>query len=100
MKAQGFTTITSVKFESAVISCPASRAYPSITSPSTRFFGQPSETKPTFMTFLSGVHPVEHPRVWNRFAKMLQAANPAHDGFDAHAEAAVRHGAVAAQVKV
>ena len=48
MKAHVFTTSTSAAVESCVISWPASRAMPSITSPSTRFLGQPNERKPIF----------------------------------------------------
>ena len=49
MNAQVFTTSTSAADASVMISCPASRAMPSITSPSTRFFGQPRLRKPIFM---------------------------------------------------
>ena len=42
----------------------------------------------------------EHPRVRNRLAQVLEAADPGDHPLDAHAEAAVRHGAVAAQVEV
>src|SRR5215210_8082171 len=49
MNAHVFTTRTSAADASRVISWPASRAMPSITSPSTRFFGQPRDRKPIFM---------------------------------------------------
>ena len=48
MNAQVLTTSTSAPSASVVISWPACSASPSITSESTRFFGQPRETKPIF----------------------------------------------------
>src|SRR5262245_36858245 len=97
MKAHVFTTITSASAESGVISCPASRAMPSITSPSTRFLGQPRERRPIFM---SGIDPVEHPRIGDRLAQVLEPTDPADDALDAHAEAAVRDAAVAPEIEV
>src|SRR5205814_1500373 len=49
MNAHVFTTSTSAAAASCVSSCPACCARPSITSESTRFLGQPSEIRPTFM---------------------------------------------------
>src|SRR5688572_27053182 len=49
MKAQVLTTSTSAPSGSRVSSCPACWANPSITSESTRFFGQPSDTMPIFI---------------------------------------------------
>src|SRR4029078_1250445 len=46
------------------------------------------------------VHPVEHARVGDRLPQVFESANPADDALDAHAEAAVRDGAVAAQVEI
>jgi hypothetical protein len=53
MKAQVLTTSTSADSGSRVSSCPACWAKPSITSESTRFLGQPSETIPIFMRSIS-----------------------------------------------
>src|SRR5215510_304863 len=99
MNAQVLTTSTSASSASRVSSCPARCARPSITSESTRFFGQPSETSPIFMNG-SRVYAIQHPRVGNRFSHVLELADPAHDALDAHAETAVRHGPVAPQVDV
>ncbi len=52
MKAQVLTTSTSASAASCVSSCPACCASPSITSESTRFFGQPSEIRPIFINNL------------------------------------------------
>src|ERR1051326_5486600 len=49
MNAHVLTTSTSAPAGSRVNSCPASCASPSMTSESTRFFGQPSDTSPIFM---------------------------------------------------
>ena len=49
MNAQVLTTSTSASTASAVTSWPACWTRPIITSESTRFFGQPRETKPIFM---------------------------------------------------
>src|SRR5262245_12841911 len=49
MKAHVLTTSTSAPFVSLVNSWPAFCASPSMTSESTRFLGQPSETKPIFI---------------------------------------------------
>ena len=46
------------------------------------------------------VQPIQHPRIRNGLAQMLQAADPADHPLDAHAEAAVRHGAEAAEVEI
>src|SRR5687768_16075867 len=48
MKAQVLTTSTSASAASRVSWCPACWASPSITSESTRFLGQPSDTMPIF----------------------------------------------------
>src|SRR5262249_34683518 len=47
MKPQVFTTMTSARAGSVTISCPWPMVSASMTSVSTRFFGQPSETKYT-----------------------------------------------------
>src|SRR5579862_1656408 len=49
MNAQVLTTSTSAVDGSLVSVCPARSARPSITSESTRFFGQPSDTRPIFI---------------------------------------------------
>src|SRR4029077_17071936 len=59
MNAHVLTTSTSAAAASCVSSCPASCARPSITSESTRFFGQPSEIRPTFM-FAGSLHHKGH----------------------------------------
>src|SRR6266568_9691593 len=125
MNAHVLTTITSASSAAAVISCPACCAKPSMTSPSTRFFGQPKETKPIFIgdcrlqiadsrivnlrvtigatrqsSMRSRIHPVEHPGIRDRLAQMLEPADPAHHPFDAHAEPAVRDGAIPTQVEI
>ena len=46
------------------------------------------------------VDPVEHARIRNRLAQVLEATDPGDHALDAHAEAAMRHGAEAAQVEV
>src|SRR4030095_9097998 len=122
MKAQVLTTRTSAVAASFVSSCPACCARPSITSESTRFFGQPRETSPTFMfatkpstqrtqrtqshsrsrplrPLRSRVQPGQHPRIRDRFPQVIELTDPGYDALDAHAEAAVRHGAVAAQIE-
>src|SRR5215475_11536525 len=53
MKAQVLTTSTSAFSGSRVSSWPASCASPSMTSESTRFLGQPSETRPIFIHYKS-----------------------------------------------
>src|SRR5512132_3960977 len=53
MNAHVLTTITSASEASLVISCPACSASPSITSPSTRFFGHPRDTNPIFIDMRS-----------------------------------------------
>ena len=50
MKAQVLTTSTSADSGSRVSWCPAFCARPSMTSESTRFLGQPSDTMPIFIT--------------------------------------------------
>src|SRR5688572_14872630 len=104
MNAHVLTTRTSASADVLVSSCPASRASPSITSPSTRFFGQPKDRKPIFICRrqppVSWVYPIQHSRIRNRLAEMLEAADPAHHTLDAHAEPAVRHAAVAAEIEV
>src|SRR5206468_4024281 len=126
MNAHVLTTSTSAAVASFVSSWPASRASPSITSESTRFLGQPNETSPIFMAFAvlrspfcvlrsrqerrtengeprtssSRVQPVQHSRIWNRLAQVIELADPRHHSFDAHPEPAVWHGAVAAQVEI
>src|SRR5206468_6474633 len=49
MNAQVLTTMTSAADGSGVSPWPASRARPRITSESTRFLGQPRETRPIFI---------------------------------------------------
>src|SRR5438093_12698405 len=60
MNAHVFTTSTSAAAASCVSSCPACCARPSITSESTRFLGQPSEIRPTFMFEGSHNHKVHN----------------------------------------
>ena len=70
MNAQVFTTSTSALDASDVTSWPACWTRPIITSESTRFFGQPRETKPIFMRdsgfgvrdwgLRAGLHPCPH----------------------------------------
>ena len=43
---------------------------------------------------------VQHPRVRDRLAQVRQAAHPGDEALEAHAEAAVREGAVLADVEV
>src|SRR6185436_6884409 len=110
MKAQVLTTSTSASLATCVSSWPACCARPSITSESTRFFGQPSEISPIFICLLSSgdgvgarpsrIQPIQHPRIRNRLAHVFELADPRHDALDAHAEAAMRHGAVAPQIQV
>src|SRR6185503_12164594 len=110
MKAQVLTTSTSASLATCVSSWPACCARPSITSESTRFFGQPSEISPIFICLLSSgdgvgarpsrIQPVKHPRIRNRLAHVFELADPRYDALDAHAEAAMRHGAVAAQIEI
>src|SRR5688572_11778036 len=99
MNAHVLMTMTSAVEASAVSSCPAPFARPSITSPSTRFFGQPSETNPMRIQF-SWMDSVDHPRVRNRFAQVVQAADPGDHALDAHAKAAVGHAAEATQIEI
>src|SRR5215204_2697279 len=86
---------------------------PSMTSESTRFFGHPKETNPIFMgtpqcsrltrrgaVRLSRIDPVKHSRIGNRLTDVLETADPAHAAFDAHAETAMGHRAVAAQIEI
>src|SRR5207247_5450685 len=102
MKAQVLTTITSASRASAVSVWPACSESPSMTSESTRFFGQPREMRPSFIGFrnLLRIQSVQHPRIRNRFPYVLQPADPADDTLDAHAETAVRHRAVFAEIEV
>src|ERR1700730_9948729 len=102
MNAHVLTTSTSASEASCVSSWPASRASPSITSESTRFLGQPREIRPIFIFGYKALHhgerggtegkppprwrcrvsrvePVQHTRVRDRFAYMLQAADPGDD---------------------
>src|SRR4029079_15819693 len=119
MKAHVFTTSTSAVAASCVSSCPACSANPSITSESTRFFGHPSEIRPTFIAYSpawtqrtlrttetyffflgpdlcvlrvlrgdssvkpcgisSWVQAVQHPRIGNRLAHVIELADPGHD---------------------
>ena len=46
------------------------------------------------------VHAVQHARKWNRLPHVIEGAHPGHHALDAHAEARVRHAAVAAQVEI
>src|SRR5450755_3419612 len=43
---------------------------------------------------------MQRAREWNRFSYMLQPADPSHHAFNAHAEAAVRHASVLAQIEI
>ncbi len=47
-----------------------------------------------------GVQPMQHAREGNRFAHVLQAADPGYGSLDAHAEAGVRDAAVLAEIKI
>src|SRR5207244_4056747 len=127
--AQVFTTRTSALAASFVSSCPACCASPSITSESTRFLGQPRLNRPIFISTRSTtmdtrdtkarpvfffvslvsfvvhmavlwIQPVEHTWIRNRFADVFELADPGDDALDAHAETAVRNGAVPAEVEV
>src|SRR5262245_46456170 len=103
MNAQVLTMTTSALELSWVSSCPACRARPSMTSESTRFLGQPREMRPIFTVrgrADSWIHAIEHPRVRNRFAHVLEFADPRDESFDAHSESAVGYRAVASEVEV
>src|SRR5262249_24218370 len=109
MNAQVLTTRTSADSASRVSSCPASWARPSMTFESTRFLGQPRETRPIFISDLKlqiadlrfrishglrtlRIQAIQHAGIRDRFTDVLESANPRDDSFDAHPEAAVRHG--------
>src|SRR4051812_15554475 len=103
MNAQVLTTITSALAASGVTSWPASRAMPSMTSPSTRFLGQPRERKPIFMKCFSsssGIQPVQHPRRGNRLPQVPEPTYPRRGPSDAQANPAVRDAAEAAQIEI
>src|SRR4051794_9232089 len=74
MKPQVLTTMTSADSGAATKLWPASAVWPSMTSVSTRFFGQPSDTKWTFMTRKACGKPGRLPRR-RRFAS--GASSPA-----------------------
>jgi hypothetical protein len=57
MNEQVLTTITSASSAQGVISAPASASMPIMTSESTRFLGQPSDTNPTFCGRVLGASP-------------------------------------------
>src|ERR1700722_14381086 len=46
------------------------------------------------------IQTVQRPGKWTRFAHVLETADPRHHALNAHAEAAMRHAAISAQVKV
>src|SRR5262245_31096642 len=73
-----------------------------MTSLSTRFFGQPRLTIPTLITgrILSGVETGQRAGIGDRLAQVVDAGNPGHEALDPHAEAGVRHAAVAAHVEI
>src|SRR5687767_11628405 len=80
---------------------------PSITSPSTRFFGQPNERKPIFIDVqrverltTSRINAIQHPRIGNGFAQVIQSADPADDALDSHSEPSVGDAAEAPEVEV
>src|SRR5690242_19719881 len=109
MNAHVLTTRTSASEASAVSSCPARSASPSITSESTRFFGQPREIIPTFIEVAlqretpqraSWIEAVQHPWIRDRLPQVIQLADPRDHALDSHSEAAVRHGSVAAEIEV
>src|SRR5688500_7838893 len=99
MKAHVFTTSTSALEGSRVSSRPDFWASPSITSESTRFLGQPRETRPIFFIKAgdgrqatgdgSRIQPVQHTWVRDGFPHVLQLADPRNTALDTHAEAAV-----------
>ena len=98
MNAQVLTTMTSAVAASAVISCPASRAIAEHHLAIDEVLGTAEARRNQFS--FTGIHPVQHPRIRNRFAQVVEAADPGHDALDAHAEAGVRDAAEAAQVEV
>src|SRR5439155_20452736 len=102
MKVQVLTTITSASDGSRVRSYPPRRSVPSMTSLSTRFFGQPRLTIPTLINgaSFSGVETVESARVGDRLAQVVDAGDPGDETLDPHPEAGVRHRAVLADVEV
>src|SRR5256712_4243986 len=102
MKVQVLTTITSASAGSRVRSYPPRRSVPSMTSLSTRFFGQPRLTIPTLINAasFSGIETVESARVGDRLAQVVDAGNPRDEPPDPNAEAGVRHGAVLADVEI
>src|ERR1700676_616423 len=46
------------------------------------------------------INPVNHAREGNNLAHVLSSANPSHDALEPHAEAGMRHAAIAAQIQV
>ena len=56
--------------------------------------------KPRTTTHTLRIQPIQHARIGNRLAHVLEPADPRDDALDAHAEAAVRHRAVAAQIEI
>ena len=46
------------------------------------------------------VHVVEHPRVWDGFADVAEAANPGNDPFDTHPESRMRNTSVLPEIQV
>src|SRR5688572_30121516 len=48
----------------------------------------------------SWLQPVKHPRERNRFADVLQSANPRDGTLDAHAESGMRNGSVFAKIEI
>ena len=53
-----------------------------------------------FSRGFSGVNPVNHPREWDCFSYVIDAAEPGDTAFEAHAETAVWDAAVAECVEV
>src|SRR5262245_45494437 len=101
MKVQVLTTITSASLGSLVSSYPPRRSVPSMTSLSTRFFGQPRLTMPTLITIdPSRVEPVERARIGDGLAQMMDTRDPRDEALETHAEPGVRHRAVLAQIQV
>src|SRR5580693_7451133 len=80
MKAHVLTTSTSAAAGSSVSSWPAPCARPSITSESTRFFGQPSEMRPIFMK-----RPTPHDITdWDPVRHGLEQVSRSHEGHEDH----------------
>src|SRR3954468_20519772 len=46
------------------------------------------------------LQPIQHPRKWDRFSYVLDAAHPGRAAFDSHAKAGVRDAAEPAKVEI